>query len=106
MAMCLMTKAQFEAELNKRKFIKTDKKTPQGDHTLWLYQPTNKHYSIPELDGEIPDSILEHYLRAVGALYNNHQGIESGDKQFCVTHAGDATEIKTASKPSLVKSSS
>lgn len=66
-AMALLTRSQFNKELEKHGFQYIFDVT-EG-HGLWLHKATKKHYTIPKSADGIPDSILEHYLREAGALY-------------------------------------
>jgi hypothetical protein len=65
MAMRLLTKQEFEQELERAGLVKTDLVTATS--RLWR-APNGRHMTIPDLC-QYPDSILEDVLRQLGLLY-------------------------------------
>lgn len=90
-AMALMPKAVFYAELRKHGFEETHMKTEES--TLWCFKETGKHYPIPHYADEVPDSVLEHYLRAVGKLYTEAAKTSCTDKKYYVTETKPELEL-------------
>ena len=85
--MRLMQKADFYEELKKHGFAETEYKTEES--TLWYHEESKRHFTVPHYMGEISDSILDEYLRAVGRLYQliptSHQYEAAAHQEYCVT---------------------
>ena len=81
-AMHIMNKYDFEQELQKNGFSKTSYQCTKN-HSIWIHNNSGKHYTIPNIVGEgIPDSVLEHYLRAAGCLYSKQKDESVGSNYY------------------------
>lgn len=100
-AMRLMSKADFHKALIKHGFAETAEKT--SENTLWHHAESKRHFTIPHYMDEVPDSILDEYLQAVGRLYHlpaSSAHPEPSRQDYCVT---EAEPEKKKYKPEVIE---